>query len=95
MCVCVCVCVCVCARVCILNLVFSLRSLGFTIAGLERSNDRGIRLEALHMRGVEHMEEADVMTYFAEFEPSAVEWIDQESCEYNALKKGCVKPWWQ
>ena len=56
-------------------------SLGFTIAQLEKSNDRGIRLEAMHMRGIEDMEEEDIMQYFNEFEPSTIEWIDDESCK--------------
>ena len=58
-------------------------SLGFTIAQLEKSNDRGIRLEAMHMRGIEDMEEEDIMQYFNEFEPSAIEWIDDESCKFK------------
>ena len=57
-------------------------SLGFTIAQLEKSNDRGIRLEAMHRRGIEDMEEEDIMQYFNEFEPSAIEWIDDESCKF-------------
>ena len=58
-------------------------SLGFTIAQLEKSNDRGIRLEAMHMRGIEDMEEEDIMQYFNEFEPSTIEWIDDESCKFK------------
>ena len=57
-------------------------SLGFTIAQLEKSNDRGIRLEAIHMRGIEDMEEEDIMQYFNEFQPTTIEWIDDESCKF-------------
>ena len=35
------------------------------------------------MRGIEDMEEEDIMQYFDEFEPSAIEWIDDESCKFE------------
>ena len=70
-----------CKNTCQVFPVKNYSSLGFTIAQLEKSNDRGIRLEAMHMRGIEDMEEEDIMQYFNEFEPSTIEWIDDESCK--------------
>ena len=35
------------------------------------------------MRGIEDMEEADIMQYFQEFLPTCVEWIDDVSCMFN------------
>jgi hypothetical protein len=37
---------------------------------------RGIRLEAIHFRGLTNMNTKDVFSYFQEFGPRGVEWID-------------------
>lgn len=43
-------------------------------------DERGIRLEAVHIRGVKNMSTKDVFEYFQEFAPSSVEWIEDNSC---------------
>lgn len=40
-----------------------------------------IRLNAIHIRGVEELTEDEVMHYFREFGPSEVEWINDASCK--------------
>ena len=54
-------------------------SLGIDEQSLEE-NRRGIRLEAVHCRGVEDMKTPDVFQYFTDFKPRNVEWIDDVSC---------------
>ncbi|XP_072517749.1 nuclear cap-binding protein subunit 3 [Salminus brasiliensis] len=39
-----------------------------------------IRLEALHMTGVDDMSTQDVFGYFKEYPPAHIEWIDDTSC---------------
>ena len=48
--------------------------------GADRS-ERGVRLDAIHVRGVDNMCTADVFHYFQDFEPEVVEWIDDMSCK--------------
>jgi hypothetical protein len=45
------------------------------------SGERGIRLEAIHIRGVDHMSTKDVFQYFQDFAPGTLEWIDDISCK--------------
>ena len=52
------------------------------MAQLEKSNDRGIRLEAIHVRGVCEMNSDDLHKYFSSFTPDSIEWIDDDSCEF-------------
>lgn len=40
-----------------------------------------IRMNAIHIRGVEELTEDEVMYYFREFGPSEVEWINDASCK--------------
>ncbi|XP_032901757.1 nuclear cap-binding protein subunit 3 isoform X2 [Amblyraja radiata] len=39
-----------------------------------------IRLEALHVTGVEEMSTEEIFAYFKEYPPSSIEWIDDSSC---------------
>ena len=55
-------------------------SLGFQSEDLHRDH-RGIRVEAIHFRGVNNMHTKDVFKYFQEFGPGGVEWIDDASCK--------------
>ena len=56
-----------------------------------------MRLDALHLRGVDDMSTKDIMNFFQEYGPSAIEWIDDTSCEYlfcSALRCiQCLKRW--
>lgn len=42
-----------------------------------------VRLEALHMSGVDDMSTQDVFGYFKEYPPAHIEWIDDTSCKYS------------
>ena len=44
-----------------------------------------MRLNAVHVHGVNDMSTQDVFDYFAEFAPTAVEWIDDSSCMSASL----------
>lgn len=44
------------------------------------SDEHGIRLNAVHIRGVNDMSTKQVFEYFAEFAPKAIEWVDDASC---------------
>ena len=48
-------------------------------------DERGIRLETLHLRGVDNMTSKDILTYFKDNRPLDVEWIDKSSCEFALL----------
>lgn len=50
-------------------------SLGITI-----ENEKGIRFQAVHMRGTDDMSTVDVFEYFGKYDPASVEWINDESC---------------
>ncbi|XP_052832553.1 nuclear cap-binding protein subunit 3 isoform X3 [Octopus bimaculoides] len=54
-------------------------SLGIREEDLHK-DERGIRLETVHVRGVQDMSTKDVFHYFQEFAPSTVEWIEDSSC---------------
>lgn len=60
----------------------SFYSLGFQSDDLKRDY-RGIRLEAVHFRGVDNMHTKDVFKYFEDFGPGGVEWIDDSSCKID------------
>lgn len=40
-----------------------------------------LRLEALHIMGVDDMSTQDIFGYFKEYPPAHIEWIDDASCE--------------
>lgn len=40
-----------------------------------------LRLEALHVTGVDDMSTQDIFGYFKEYPPAHIEWIDDASCE--------------
>lgn len=42
-----------------------------------------VRLEALHMSGVDDMCTQDIFGYFKEYPPAHIEWIDDTSCKYS------------
>ncbi|CAH1802197.1 unnamed protein product [Owenia fusiformis] len=52
--------------------------------------ERGIRQEAIHLRGLEDMSTKDVFNFFKEFSPGEIEWIDDGSC--NVLWTDSVTP---
>ncbi|XP_051891421.1 nuclear cap-binding protein subunit 3 [Pristis pectinata] len=39
-----------------------------------------VRLEALHVTGVDEMSTEEIFAYFKEYPPSSIEWIDDSSC---------------
>ena len=44
------------------------------------TSERGIRLEAVHIRGLDDMNTKDVFDYFRDYSPGRIEWIDDSSC---------------
>ncbi|XP_002734983.1 nuclear cap-binding protein subunit 3-like [Saccoglossus kowalevskii] len=44
------------------------------------NDDEDIRLDALHLKGVDNMSTQDIFDYFKEFQPGSIEWIDDTSC---------------
>lgn len=59
---------------------FLLYSLGLEEDKIDEDR-RGIRLEAIHFRGLKDMNTKDVFEYYREFNPGDVEWIDDQSCK--------------
>ena len=57
-------------------------SLGMNSLTEEKDDERGIRFNTLHVRGVNDMSTQRVFAYFAEFAPSAIEWVDDASCTF-------------
>ncbi|XP_067650569.1 nuclear cap-binding protein subunit 3-like [Haliotis asinina] len=55
------------------------QSLGLRDADFSH-DERGVRPEAVHVRGTEEMSTKDIFRYFQEFAPGGVEWIDDSSC---------------
>lgn len=45
-----------------------------------------VRLEALHLSGVDDMSTQDIFGYFKEYPPAHIEWIDDASCKYSVTK---------
>lgn len=39
-----------------------------------------VRLDAIHMRGIGEMNTLDILKYFLAFSPTAIEWVDEISC---------------
>ncbi|KAK6190495.1 hypothetical protein SNE40_002355 [Patella caerulea] len=56
-----------------------LKSLGLKQEDVDKG-ERGIRLEAIHIRGTDEMSTQDLFKYFGEFAPGRIEWIDDSSC---------------
>ena len=48
--------------------------------GVSQSDGENVRLNVIHIHGVNEMSTRDVFDYFAEFAPTAIEWIDDSSC---------------
>lgn len=51
--------------------------------GVSPSSDNGeniVRFDAVHIRGVDEMSTSRIFSYFREFAPAAIEWIDDTSC---------------
>lgn len=44
-----------------------------------------VRMEAVHIMGVDDMSTQDVFGYFKEYPPAHIEWIDDTSCEHTPL----------
>ncbi|XP_060588498.1 nuclear cap-binding protein subunit 3-like isoform X2 [Ruditapes philippinarum] len=70
-----------------LNLKELYESLGLKAEDLSQKDERGIRLDAIHLRGVNEMNTKDVFNYFKEFAAGSCEWIDDESCNIVWLDK--------
>jgi len=77
-----------------LNVVFNISlcigllfcsSLGISRSEAENA-EKGIRLEAIFINGVDRMSTEKVFAYFQEFPPSSIEWIDDSSCKLNGLE---------
>ncbi|XP_023236858.1 nuclear cap-binding protein subunit 3-like [Centruroides sculpturatus] len=51
----------------------------------EKTSDklRGIRLDAIHFRGVNDMSTEDIFDYFKDYSPSSIEWINDISCTHR------------
>lgn len=56
-------------------------SLGIT------SNDVNLRFEAVHVLGITGMSVDDLLEYFANYAPSDIEWIDNNSCNVTWVEK--------
>ncbi|XP_012282268.1 nuclear cap-binding protein subunit 3 [Orussus abietinus] len=52
-------------------------SMGVTEDG---ENSKHLRLNVIHMRGTEDMSSKDVFTYFKDYAPASIEWINDVSC---------------
>ncbi|XP_053375367.1 nuclear cap-binding protein subunit 3-like isoform X2 [Mercenaria mercenaria] len=63
------------------------QSLGLKAEDLNPKDERGIRIDAVHIRGVNEMNTKDVFNYFQEFAAGSCEWIDDESCNVVWLDK--------
>ena len=48
--------------------------------GVSQSDAENVRLNVIHIRGVNEMSTRDVFDYFAQFAPTAIEWINDSSC---------------
>ena len=63
----------------IIQVVFYFR-LGISELDL-KDTPRGLRLEAIHCRGVDDMSTEAVLEYFRAYAPGSLEWIDDSSCK--------------
>ncbi|KAK7474441.1 hypothetical protein BaRGS_00034324 [Batillaria attramentaria] len=62
------------------------KSLGLSPSDFDDA-EKGLRQEAVHLRGTDDMSTKDVFEYFSEFPPSAIEWISDTSCNVVWLDK--------
>ncbi|XP_071445888.1 nuclear cap-binding protein subunit 3-like [Hetaerina americana] len=46
----------------------------------DEGTEKRYRLDALHMRGTQDMSTADVFSYFKDYNPASIEWINDYSC---------------
>ena len=44
-----------------------------------------LRLDTLHLRGVDHMSTDDIFGYFRGHRATGVEWIDDSTCKFSSL----------
>ncbi|GFQ99886.1 nuclear cap-binding protein subunit 3 [Trichonephila clavata] len=56
------------------------KSMGIEPENLKSCKLKNIRLDSLHMRGVNDMSTNDIFKYFGDYGPSSVEWINDVSC---------------
>lgn len=63
-----------CSRVCVC--VLTALPLPVSFSEIPR-----LRMEAIHVTGVDVMSTQDVFGYFKEYPPAHIEWIDDASCE--------------
>ena len=49
----------------------------------EDENTKNLRLNVLHVRGTEDMSTNDVFTYFVDYAPAFIEWINDVSCKHS------------
>ncbi|KAG8184857.1 hypothetical protein JTE90_016202 [Oedothorax gibbosus] len=56
------------------------KSLEIDPANLNSCKLKNIRLDALHMRGVDEMSTNEIFKYFGKYGPASVEWINDYSC---------------
>lgn len=56
------------------------KSMGIEPENLNSCKLKNIRLDCLHMRGVNDMSTNDIFGYFGDYGPSSVEWINDVSC---------------
>lgn len=54
-------------------------SLGITTNDFERGD---YVADALHVRGMGQLASRDVLSYFSQYRPANVEWVDKHNCEY-------------
>ena len=47
----------------------------------KESENKNVRLTALHMRGTDDLSTKDIFSYFQDFAPATIEWINDTSCE--------------
>lgn len=63
-----------------INLLYSSLGIDKPNSGKNSNKSKTIRLDALHMRGVNEMNTDNIFQYFSEYGASAVEWINDYSC---------------
>ncbi|XP_014666651.1 PREDICTED: uncharacterized protein C17orf85 homolog [Priapulus caudatus] len=64
---------------CAVDIAALYRSLGLTKEDVSAS-DTELRTEAIYFRGVDDMSTKDVLEYFRDYAPAAIEWIDDIAC---------------
>lgn len=44
-----------------------------------------VRLETIYICGVDEMSTQDIFSYFKEYPPAHIEWLDDTSCKYTGF----------